>query len=61
MSRTKKGKRSLGSEYWTRRPLSNCHGASPGKWTKTKTHRYERIEAKDEIKRQMKEEEKKGL
>ncbi len=46
MSRTKKGKRGVGDEYWGKRPVSNKHGAPPGRYTKTRTHRLERIEAK---------------
>jgi hypothetical protein len=46
-----KGK-SPGYEFWGRRPISRNHGARPGRWTKTKTHRLERIEAKKVIKKQ---------
>lgn len=41
MSRTKKGAKSPGHEYWTARP-GNIGGAVPGKPTKRKTHRLER-------------------
>ena len=41
MSRTKKGKKSGGYEYWTARP-GNMGGAPPGKDSKRKTHRAER-------------------
>lgn len=43
MSRTRKGSKGPGYEYWSRRPL--C-GEAPGKKTKRKTHRIERMEAK---------------
>lgn len=46
MSRTKKGKRPIGYEYWSKRPISNKHGAVPGKETKRQTHRAERRQAK---------------
>ena len=48
MSRTKKGAKSAGYEYWSRRPYSNKHGADPGRVTKDLTHRAERREAKRE-------------
>ena len=41
MSRTKKGKKSPGDEYWTNRP-GNIGGGSPGPATKKRTHRIER-------------------
>lgn len=50
MSRTRKGKRGPGDEYWSKRPVSRKHGATPGRETKTRTHRLERIEAKAEAK-----------
>lgn len=53
MSRTRKGKKGPGSEYWGKRPLSNKHGASPGKATKKLTHRLERLESKEKIKEQL--------
>lgn len=49
MSRTKKGKRPVGYEYWSKRPVSRNCGASPGRVSKTRTHRLERLEAKKEI------------
>lgn len=42
MSRTKKSKKSPGSEYWGKRPASS-------KGDKTLTHRLERLEGKDQI------------
>lgn len=39
MSRTTRGNKSPGYEYWGKRPLN---GASPGKWAKTVTHKIER-------------------
>ncbi len=52
MSRTKKGNKSPGSEYWGKRPIARNHGAVPGRWTKKRTHRLERIEGKDEVEKQ---------
>lgn len=48
MARTKKGSKGVGYEYWGKRPLARNHGASPGRLTKTATHRAERREA-DEL------------
>ena len=45
MSRTKKGKKSGGYEYWSARP-GNMGGAVPGKDSKRKTHRAERRQNK---------------
>ncbi len=53
MSRTKKGKKGVGYEYWGKRPISRNHGAVPGKATKKLTHRLERIEAKKKIKEEL--------
>lgn len=39
MSRTIKGSKGPGYEYWSKRPLS---GAPPGKWWKKMTHHIER-------------------
>lgn len=52
MSRSKKGSKGPGYEYWSKRPIANQHGAVPGKETKKRTHRLERIEAKKQIKRE---------
>lgn len=43
MSRTRKGTKGCGYEYWSRRPFA---GYSPGRDTKTLTHRIERRHAK---------------
>jgi hypothetical protein len=43
MSRSKKGKKSPGYEYWSKRPNSM---SSPGKISKNITHRKERADAK---------------
>lgn len=48
MSRSKKGKKGPGYEYWTARP-GNKHGALPGAFTKKRTHRWERAEAKEAV------------
>lgn len=45
MSRTKKGSKAPGQEYWTPRP-GNKYGAHPGKFTKRKTHKAERQQGK---------------
>lgn len=55
MSRTKKSSKSPGHEYWGKRPLSNKHGAAPGKFTKTRTHKIERAENKRLTKKALKE------
>ena len=39
MSRTKKGSKSPGYEYWGKRPMS---GSNPGAWAKKVTHKIER-------------------
>ena len=52
MSRSKKGSKGPGHEYWSKRPIANQHGAVPGKWTKKRTHRLERLEAKKQTKRE---------
>lgn len=43
MSRTKKGSKRPGHEYWSKRPNSM---SVPGRESKTRTHRLERIEDK---------------
>jgi hypothetical protein len=56
VSRSIKGKKGIGYEYWSKRPLSNKHGAVPGKETKVTTHKLERrVEKKKAIKEQTKE------
>lgn len=50
MSRTKKGTKAPGHEYWGKRPVSRNHGGTPGRITKTRTHRLERIEGKKKVK-----------
>lgn len=54
MSRTKKGTKPPGYEYWGKRPLSVV---SPSKFVKTRTHRIERLKAKEEISEDLKKEE----
>lgn len=46
MSRTKKGKKSPGYEYWSRRPNSM---SSPGRVSKTVTKKKERAVAKQAL------------
>jgi len=53
MSRTKKGKKAVGYDYWSKRPTPSM---TPGRPAKTMTHRRERIEGKNEIKKQREEE-----
>ncbi len=48
MGRTKKGSKGPGYEYWSRRP-SKAKFPSPGKTTKTITHRMERADAKRKL------------
>lgn len=43
MSRSKKGSKGPGYEYWSKRPGSM---AVPGEFSKNRTHRLERLEAK---------------
>ncbi len=47
MSRTKKGKKPVGYDFWSKRASSKCNdGFGPD--TKRRTHKIERIEAKTE-------------
>lgn len=46
MSRTRKGKKGPGHEYWGKRPVSRNHGAIPGKFSKKRTAKLERLEDK---------------
>lgn len=57
MSRTVKGKKGVGYEYWSKRPVSRNCGANPGRESKKRTHRLERLEGKKEIRKQLKENE----
>lgn len=50
MSRTRKGNKGPGFEYWTARP-GNRHGGTPGRITKTSTHRTERQQGKTDMRR----------
>lgn len=54
MSRTKKGGKGPGCEYWSARPGNRC-GGSPGASTKRFTHRAERQEGKQEVRARQKE------
>lgn len=45
MSRTKRGGKGPGHEYWSKRP-GNKNGAIPGKTSKTYTNRAERREGR---------------
>jgi hypothetical protein len=48
MSRSAKGSKGPGFEYWGKRP---GNGLSPGKATKKITHRLERLKAKEALKK----------
>jgi hypothetical protein len=50
MSRTRKGRRDPGTEYWTARP-GNKHGAKPGPASKKRTHRTERQQGRTSARR----------
>ncbi len=43
MSRTRKGAKAMGYDFWSRRP---CSGSGFGRWVKHRTARMERIEDK---------------
>ena len=45
MSRTIKGSKGCGYEYWSRRPFNKCGGLL-GKYSKFRTHKAERKEGK---------------
>lgn len=51
MSRSKRGAKGPGYEYWSKRP---CVGMNPGAETKRLTHRLERIQGKQEIQKGLK-------
>lgn len=53
MSRSKKGQKGPGYEYWSRRPGSSKSGCSPGRVAKARTHALERIEGKEEVRDQV--------
>ncbi len=50
MSRSRKGKKAPGFEYWSARP-GNANGGIPGKFTKRRTHKAERRAGKRSIDR----------
>lgn len=50
MSRTRKGSKGSGYEYWSKRPMA---GANHGAKTKRLTHKLERLEAKQDIEEQV--------
>lgn len=52
MSRTKKGSKAPGYEYWSKRPM---RGSNPGSWAKKVTHKIERQRGKDETRASTKE------
>ncbi len=51
MSRTIKGKKPIGWEFWSRRPKSRNHGYGPGKKAKKVVHSLERCEEKELIRK----------
>jgi hypothetical protein len=53
MSRTSKGGKGGGYEYWTARPF-NRGGSRPGAYSKRRTHRAERQQGKQEAEQQQK-------
>jgi hypothetical protein len=57
MSRSIKHTTAPGYEYWSRRPTGGCGGTTPGRWAKRLTHRLERLEAKKEIRAELRAEE----
>lgn len=48
MSRTERGQKGPGYEYWSRRIRRMLN---PGRWAKKLTHKFERREAKQEIRK----------
>lgn len=51
MSRSKKGSKGPGYDYWTPRPGNNgCQGYGPD--MKRRTHRLERLEAKEQARKE---------
>lgn len=53
MSRTKKGSKAVGYDFWTRRP-GNKHGANGcGPYAKLRTHKMERVEEADLIRNEL--------
>jgi hypothetical protein len=50
MSRTVKGVKGPGHEYWKSR--LHRHGETPGRITKRLTHRFERRQGKNELRRE---------
>lgn len=51
MSRTVKGSKGWGFEFWSKRP-GNRHGGGVGRYAKTLTHSRERQEGRREVRRQ---------
>lgn len=48
MSRSQRGEKPAGYEYWGKRPKNNS-GQAPGPKTKKRTHKAERRQAKKEL------------
>lgn len=53
MSRTKRGEKGCGYDYWSRRPYSSSYGYGPD--IKKLCHRAERIQAKEIVNREVEE------
>lgn len=49
MSRTERGQRGPGYEYWSRRIKAMLN---PGRWAKKLTHRFERRQAKNTLRKE---------
>lgn len=60
MSRSKKGGKPPGYNYWSKRPGTHKGGMDPGKFSKKLNARLERIEGKEEIKKELEETNKKN-
>ena len=54
MSRTIKGNKPIGYEFWSKRPWSRNHGCCSGKKAKKTVHSLERAEEKNLIRKEIK-------
>lgn len=53
MSRTKKGSKAIGFDYWSRRPMSGWSPSKDGKSVKFMTHRRERIQGQKDVRERL--------
>lgn len=53
MSRSAKGGKCFGYEYWSARPFNKCGSFSIGRWVKKRTHKAERHQGKVESRQAM--------